>query len=937
MGTGLNPGPAESSFERKAVELGYLSEAQVAECREIQARMREMGIDEPLPQVIVKKGYLTVLQNQTVLKKLGIHATPVPGYTILGKIGEGGMGAVYKANQTSVNRIVAIKILNKAATDDPAYVSRFRQEARAAAALNHRNLISAIDVGEADGLYYFVMEFVTGKSARQLIQAGGALSQSRALSIATQVTDVLDHIHQHRMVHRDIKPENILLTADGTVKLCDLGLAKSTGGRDQSLTQTGCAVGTPYFMSPEQVRGERDVDIRADLYSLGCTLYFLVTGAYPYEGKSAAETMSKHLTDPVPDVRDAAPETTENFSAVLRRLMAKNRSQRYPTPKELQEDLKRLAAGAAPIHAVAPAASTPAPHRLRKAWPWIAGAAAALLVGVVALVMSLTREAPEVEAAPKLVSDRKPKPELPKPPPDLPVVKVSADDPKKVGAAAALLSAAEEFAKQEKWAEAGRALDTLSGEHGTLEWTRERAARIGELSGLCRTKQASALADRKTKAEQARVAAGEDRWEDARRLWSELVQAGTSEHRADLEIAIREVEARKSVVEVRADFEKGRWADVVNKGTDLATRLGETKTVRDQFEELKAIVVRAADETRTSDLITAARAASLAGKWKELSAHLGEIEKRSATSTYGQRKAEVASLRADLERATKKEMDDAVQRAWVAASQQYDLLLEARRYDEAVEALRSFQRQHATSPVAAGKKPEIETKATEASKRKAKDRDDEARRVWAGVQKDMKGLDFDQAHRDLGSLLSDLADTPFVRSNERLMKQARTTCEEKLGLGEHVLLRFEFEDVPGKWQGEAGAVASNDAAGYRGKKAAKMVLYSGSSAHHPFDAEIPAKAVGVTFFMKLAKKSNAAVLFFLYEESGIWMTRVTVGSDWRQQTLRFSEFNFTSIDGKTSKRPFDPAKIREFGFQIETTEGQYELLVDSLSVEAARK
>jgi serine/threonine-protein kinase len=934
----MNPAAADSSFERKAIELGYLTEAQVAECREVQTKMRAMGIDEPLPQVIAKKGFLTVLQNQTVLKKLGIHATPIPGYTILGKIGEGGMGVVYKANQASVNRIVAIKILGKAATEDPAFVTRFRQEARAAASLNHRNLISAIDVGEADGLYYFVMEFVTGKSARQLVQSGGPLPQARALEIAIQTADGLDHIHQHRMVHRDIKPENILLTADGTVKLCDLGLAKSTASRDQALTQTGCAVGTPYFMAPEQVRGERDVDIRADLYALGCTLWFLVTGRYPFEGKSAAETMSMHLTRPVPDARESAPGLSEDFSAVLRRLMAKSRAHRYPAPKELLEDLRKLAAGRAPEHlrvlSAREEALTPAPDRLRKAWPWFAGGAAAAAALAVGLFFAF-RRGPEVEEAPRLVAA--PKAALPKAPADLPVVKVTGDDPRKVTAAAAVLSAAEEYVRQEKWAEASAALQTLSGQFGGLEWTRERAARIGELSGLARTKQISTALARKEKEERARFAADAGRWEEARELWSELVRAGASEHRAQLEVAEREVEAGKGVAEVRDAFAKGLWSESMTKAADVAGRLGSTRTIQGQLEDLKALVARAIDETRVSEALAAARAASLKGNWREVGEKLGEVEKRPEAVTYREKKAEIAALRADWDRAQKKEMEESVLKAWVVATQQYDQLLEARRYDEAVEALRAYQRDHAASPVAAGKKAEIESRTAEAAKRKTKDRDDEARRLWAAAQKDLRAADYEAAHRGAGLILSEFADTATAKSNDRAIRQAKATCEEKLGLGEHVLLRYEFEDAPGKWAVEGGAVASNDAGGYRGKRSAKLVLFAGSWASHPLDAEVPAKAVGITFHTRLAKRTTLPVIVTLQDDEGVWTGRVTAANEWRPHILRFSELSFTTADGKPVKRAFDPAKVRGFGFQADVTEGQHELLVDSLSIEAPRR
>ncbi len=355
--------PADGPFGQCAVALGFLTEAQVRECLDIQAKMREMGIDEPLGEILVKKRYLSATQQQQVFKKLGILAHPIPGYTLHGKIGQGGMGVVYKATQTSVNRPVAIKVLAAGATSDPAFVARFFQEARAAGKLSHKNLIAAIDVGEASGLYYFVMEFVTGRSCRECLAADGPFPPPRALDLAAQMAEVLDYIHQNRLVHRDVKPENILLTPDGVVKLCDLGLAKSTVQAEQSLTRTGFAVGTPYFMSPEQCRGDRDIDIRADLYSLGATLYFLATGQLPYEGKSAIETMNLHLKAPVPDPRKVAPSLPEDLARLIQTLMAKDREDRYATPAELLEDVRKIQSGAAPARARQQAARAHAAHR----------------------------------------------------------------------------------------------------------------------------------------------------------------------------------------------------------------------------------------------------------------------------------------------------------------------------------------------------------------------------------------------------------------------------------------------------------------------------------------------------------------------------------------------------------------------------------------------
>src|SRR6185369_7386744 len=399
-------------------------------------------------------------------------------------------GIVYKATQTSVNRVVAIKILSGHATKDKTYVARFLQEAQSAAHLNHKNLISAIDVGVSNGIYYFVMEYVTGKSCRDLMNvAKGPLSESQALQIAMQMAEVLDHIHQHKMVHRDIKPENILVTNEGVVKLCDLGLAKTTTSTEQSLTQEGLAVGTPYFMSPEQIRGDKDVDIRADLYSLGATMFYMLTEKHPYEGKSAAETMAMHLKEHVPDPRRHNPQIREDLGWCIQKLMAKDRAHRYQTPGELLDDLKKIQAGSAAglarqhaqrvaLHAKAHntrhmVAKKPAP-----VWPMITGGAvlAGGLITAIVLIASMSHPPQEtVKEKEKLVfvKEKPEKAEGPK------------DDANKVVAASALLSSADLLMKQEKWKEALDSLSKLNKDHASLLWTQERAAEIGRQISTC--------------------------------------------------------------------------------------------------------------------------------------------------------------------------------------------------------------------------------------------------------------------------------------------------------------------------------------------------------------------------------------------------------------------------------------------------------------------
>jgi len=283
-------------------------------------------------------------------------------FEILGEIGRGAMGAVFKARQVSVDRIVALKILPQRLAGDKKYVARFLREAQSVAKLNHPNIVQAFDAGEADGYYYFAMEFVDGHNADQFLTAVGRLPEHRALEIGRDIARALDYADTHaHLVHRDVKPGNILLTLDGTAKLADLGLAREATGTDGRLTQSGTAVGTPNYISPEQVRGEVGLDIRTDIYSLGATLYHLLTGSPPYTGGTGTEVMSKHLRDPVPNPRKANPELSPGVATIIRKTMAKKREQRYPNAKALCHDIEQaLTPGESAPTALAPdPAATP--------------------------------------------------------------------------------------------------------------------------------------------------------------------------------------------------------------------------------------------------------------------------------------------------------------------------------------------------------------------------------------------------------------------------------------------------------------------------------------------------------------------------------------------------------------------------------------------------
>ena len=280
----------------------------------------------------------------------------VGNYQILSKLGQGAMGAVFRARQMSVDRVVALKVLPPKFAKNEAFLARFLREARSAAKLSHPNVVQAIDAGQADGYYYFAMEFVDGRSLRDILREQGRLPEPQALALARDMARALDCAHQAGIIHRDVKPDNILVTSEGAAKLADLGLAREAARTDTDVTKVGEALGTPDYISPEQVRGDEQIDGRADIYSLGATLYHLLTGQPPYSGGTHSEVMTKHLHNRVPDPRALHPEVSVGAAQIIRRAMAKRREQRFQSAGAMLDALtKVLEAGptAGPVPVVA--------------------------------------------------------------------------------------------------------------------------------------------------------------------------------------------------------------------------------------------------------------------------------------------------------------------------------------------------------------------------------------------------------------------------------------------------------------------------------------------------------------------------------------------------------------------------------------------------------
>jgi formylglycine-generating enzyme required for sulfatase activity/predicted Ser/Thr protein kinase len=266
----------------------------------------------------------------------------IAGCKILSKLGQGGMGAVYKAEHVALAKTVAIKILPPGTTQK-AQRDRFLREARTAAKLEHPNIVQVHNVGEEGGYHYIVMQYVEGKTLAQIVHGTKGILAPDAMRIIREAARGLDAAHRKNMVHRDIKPDNIMVTNDSEVKVMDFGLAKSLEG-EMEITKTGQVLGTPYYMSPEQC-GNGVVDHQSDIYSLGVTFYYLVTGHRPFTGDTPLNVMMKHMNEDMPDPRQYNPALEEDVVTIIRRMMAKQKKDRYQSAKDVISDIDRLVTG----------------------------------------------------------------------------------------------------------------------------------------------------------------------------------------------------------------------------------------------------------------------------------------------------------------------------------------------------------------------------------------------------------------------------------------------------------------------------------------------------------------------------------------------------------------------------------------------------------------
>lgn len=329
-------------FTQSVVDSSLMSVEDVAAAvASVRAEQRPAD-GEQLARLLVKLKKLSSFQAQQLYAGKG-KSLVLGNYLILDKLGQGGMGMVLKARHRRMNRVVALKVLSPTVTKTPEAMKRFQREVEAAAQLQHPNIVTAYDADEVKETHYLVMEFVEGTDLSALVHSKGPLSVQQAVAYVLQAARGLEYAHTRGVVHRDIKPANLLLDQSGTVKILDMGLARleSAGGQQDQLTGTGQIMGTVDYMAPEQAMDTKSADARADIYSLGVTLWYLLTGRAVYEGDSVVQKLMAHQRNPIPALCSVCPQVSTELEAVFVKMIAKTPEARYQTMTAVIADLER--------------------------------------------------------------------------------------------------------------------------------------------------------------------------------------------------------------------------------------------------------------------------------------------------------------------------------------------------------------------------------------------------------------------------------------------------------------------------------------------------------------------------------------------------------------------------------------------------------------------
>jgi serine/threonine-protein kinase len=885
---------------RTATQMGFVTREQIAEARRAQQAMSDMKVQASLQEIMQRNGMLTPAQINAIRRSAGAAPVEVPGYEILNKIGAGGMGTVYKARQRSVDRIVAIKILSSTLTGDSAFVARFMNEARTAARLNHPNIISVFDAGEASGLYYLVMEYAEGAPLDRVLQNSGPLAESRVRDIGIQIGHALSSIEKHRMLHRDIKPNNILIDRRGSIKLCDFGLARLQEP-GTTVTRSGEVLGTPMYMSPEQINAEKDIDIRSDLYSVGATLFCLLTGRPPFQGDSAMAVALQHVSAPPPDPRSIRPSISPAISSVVLRLLEKDRSQRIQSPEEMVAALKS-------------AAVMPTLRRVRegrKRRVALAAAGLALVALFVAVAMWPGDNPRPAAAAP--------------PPPAAPPPKAAPPPPPKVDRekeARALLEEGWDYARSEdprRWDRARKIAGILESQY--------RDVSNLDVAGLTERVIENERALREKRLfEQAEKRFGEGDWHNALLHYQQLQATEAVEER--IRACRAELSAGRSVEDLLRIESDGRWRDLRRKLDQVPPALKETATWKSREREVEDLSRRVDREAEAFAVLGRVRGAAGASNWESFDRLLKEYEKYADTRTYGWSIHEVQELALGKEASAQRANERRAEMRWNRA----ELAMREGRFEEGQEQLKQFLADDVGTEIYKARAEEAKGKLQECEAAIAQAWENRAAELVAETRKLKNSADWVR----LDAVLQELAGydgSAATKSAEKFLKDARRQCEKELAKMRVLVLREDFEKGTGGWagyndRGKPPQVAEGK--DFREGKRALHVSFSRVAPEQEDDAGgvaalavdgLDADSSEVRFWAKLlgAEGNIASTDLIVILGEGregqlyeIHSATVRLARGWKEYTLTMADF--TCIANNGGNGTLEPARVGSIGF-----------------------
>ncbi len=353
-GDGTDSAKSSSGFDtilgKIVLERGLITTEEIDLCRSLLQSSSSSDNPRTFTDILIENEFLTARQLSRLRTDFEADRTSqkIAGYRILKKLGSGAMATVFLAKQLSLDRLVAIKVLPKKFSSNAKFIERFYKEGRAAARLNDPNIVAAYDVGQSGEHHYFVMEYVDGDTVYDRIVQKKRFSDNEAIDVVRQVASALKHAHERGFIHRDIKPKNMMISASGAVKLADLGLARALSDKEAAEAESGRAYGTPYYISPEQIRGQVDIGPPADIYGLGATFYHMVTGRVPFDGKNPSEVMHRHLKSELVPPDHINPRLSAGCAQVIEKMMAKHSKDRYQNCADLIIDLELVRKGQPP-------------------------------------------------------------------------------------------------------------------------------------------------------------------------------------------------------------------------------------------------------------------------------------------------------------------------------------------------------------------------------------------------------------------------------------------------------------------------------------------------------------------------------------------------------------------------------------------------------------